>query len=172
MPNEPSPARSSLPSSTSTSLLSFFLLSSNLRATWVYRCRRSRKRLSKVGKGAIGRKCKGRKPRTNFRVPRPTSRCRCNVAVVTKKEETRDIRKQKKKKRKKTEEEKKAEREWLRWVNRQLLCAGGGQIWPQCGCFRKISAKECNHKSVHVILFHSIFLASIFSWFIVFGHLS
>lgn len=45
--------------------------------------------------------------RTNFRVARPTSRCRCNVAVVTKKEETHDIRKQKKEKRKSGKESRK-----------------------------------------------------------------
>lgn len=44
--------------------VSLFLLSSNLRATWVYRCRYSKRKRGWVRRGrAIGRKCKGRKPR-------------------------------------------------------------------------------------------------------------
>lgn len=111
MPNEPSPARFLLPSSVST-FLSLFLLSSNLRATWVYRCRCSKQgaKEGKVGKDDRTKVQRKEAERTNFRVARPTSRCRCNVAVVTKKEETRDIRKQKKKRREKVG--KKAEREW------------------------------------------------------------
>lgn len=57
--------------------------------------------MSKAGKGNRTKVQRKEAERTNFRVARPTSRCHCNVAVVTKKEETRDIRKQKKREEKK-----------------------------------------------------------------------
>lgn len=59
--------------------------------------------MGKAGKGDRTKVQRKEAERTNF----PTSRCRCNVAVVTKKEETHDIRKQKKEKRKSGKESQK-----------------------------------------------------------------
>lgn len=88
-------------------LFSLFLLSSNLRDLGIYRCRCSKQgaKEGKVGKDDRTKVQRKEAERTNFRVARPTSRCRCNVAVVTKKEETRDIRKQKKKEKRESRKE-------------------------------------------------------------------
>lgn len=91
MPNEPSPAR--LPLASSRRLLFFCFPCRVIYARPGCNCGWcSKGKWANAGEDRTKVQRKEVK-RTNFRVARPTSRCRCNVTVVTKKEETRDIRK-------------------------------------------------------------------------------